>query len=121
VIRAVRDASPSIVLAALGAPKQELWMHREHDVLAPAVLIGVGGTLDFLAGAVRRAPRWMSDNGLEWLYRLAQEPARMAGRYLVRDRAFAWIALRSLWAARARPPSSSAVAPAAAPKPEGQE
>jgi N-acetylglucosaminyldiphosphoundecaprenol N-acetyl-beta-D-mannosaminyltransferase len=102
VVHAIRSAGPAIVLVALGAPKQELWMHRHKDVLAPAVLLGVGGTLDFIAGEVKRAPRWMSDAGLEWAYRLAQEPRRMAGRYLVRDRAFAGIALKSLVAARCR-------------------
>jgi N-acetylglucosaminyldiphosphoundecaprenol N-acetyl-beta-D-mannosaminyltransferase len=100
VVRAIRDAKPALVLVALGAPKQELWMHAQRDALAPSVLLGVGGTLDFLAGAVKRAPRWMSDNGLEWAYRLLQEPSRMAGRYLVRDRAFIRIALRSLVDAR---------------------
>jgi N-acetylglucosaminyldiphosphoundecaprenol N-acetyl-beta-D-mannosaminyltransferase len=96
VVRAIREAAPDLVFVALGAPKQELWMHRHRDVLAPAVLLGVGGTLDFIAGEVKRAPRWMSDAGLEWVYRLAQEPRRMAARYLVRDRAFVRIALREL-------------------------
>ncbi len=100
VVRAVRDAKPALVLVALGAPRQELWMHAHKAELAPAVLLGVGGTLDFLAGEVKRAPSWMSDNGLEWLYRLAQQPRRMAGRYLVRDRAFAGIALRALRTSR---------------------
>lgn len=100
VVAAIRDARPDLVLVALGAPRQELWMHRHKDALAPAVLLGVGGTLDFIAGAVKRAPRWMSEAGLEWLYRLAQQPRRMAGRYLVRDRAFAGIALRALASSR---------------------
>lgn len=96
VVRAVRASASALVLVALGAPKQELWMARHKDVLAPAVLLGLGGTFDFIAGEVKRAPTWMSDAGLEWLYRLAQEPRRMANRYLVRDRAFAGIALRAL-------------------------
>jgi N-acetylglucosaminyldiphosphoundecaprenol N-acetyl-beta-D-mannosaminyltransferase len=100
VIRQVHEAAPDLVYVCLGAPKQELWMAAHRDVLAPSVLLGLGGTLDFLAGDVKRAPAWMSDNGLEWLYRLAQEPTRLAGRYLVRDRAFAWIAARSILAAR---------------------
>jgi N-acetylglucosaminyldiphosphoundecaprenol N-acetyl-beta-D-mannosaminyltransferase len=90
-----------VVLLALGAPKQELWAHEHREALAPAVLIGVGATLDFLAGEVRRAPPWVSEAGLEWLYRLAQEPRRMAGRYLVRDRAFPRIALRT-WLSQRR-------------------
>lgn len=96
VVRTVRDSGAALVLVALGAPKQELWMARHKEVLAPAVMLGLGGTLDFIAGTVKRAPAWMSDAGLEWLYRLAQEPRRMASRYLVRDRAFVGIALRAL-------------------------
>lgn len=100
VVHAIRASRADLVFVALGAPKQELWMARHRSILAPAVLLGLGGTLDFLAGEVKRAPSWMSDAGLEWLYRLAQEPRRMAGRYLVRDRAFAGIALRALREAR---------------------
>jgi N-acetylglucosaminyldiphosphoundecaprenol N-acetyl-beta-D-mannosaminyltransferase len=96
VVDAIKKSGAALVLVALGAPKQELWMRAHKDTLAPAVLLGIGGTLDFLAGAVKRAPPWMSDHGFEWLYRLAQEPRRMAGRYLVRDRAFVGIAIRSL-------------------------
>jgi N-acetylglucosaminyldiphosphoundecaprenol N-acetyl-beta-D-mannosaminyltransferase len=96
VVRALRESGANLVLVALGAPKQGLWMAKHKDVLAPSVLLGVGGTLDFIAGEIKRAPPWMSNNGLEWLYRLAQEPRRMAGRYLVRDRAFLGIALRAV-------------------------
>jgi N-acetylglucosaminyldiphosphoundecaprenol N-acetyl-beta-D-mannosaminyltransferase len=103
VVRAVQEAAPDVVFVCLGAPKQELWMAAHKDALAPAVMIGLGATLDFIAGRVRRAPAWVSDAGLEWLYRLAQEPRRLAGRYLVRDRAFAGIALRTLRAARREP------------------
>lgn len=100
VVRAVQEAAPDLVFVCLGAPKQELWMAAHKDALAPAVMVGLGATLDFIAGRVRRAPAWMSDAGLEWLYRLAKEPRRLAGRYLVRDRAFAGIALRTLRATR---------------------
>jgi N-acetylglucosaminyldiphosphoundecaprenol N-acetyl-beta-D-mannosaminyltransferase len=60
------------------------------------VLIGVGASLDFVAGIQKRAPSWMSKVGLEWLYRLAQEPRRLAARYLLRDPEFALILLRQL-------------------------
>lgn len=96
VVDEVRAARPSLVLVALGAPRQELWMHAHRAALAPAVLLGIGGTLDFLAGEKVRAPRIVSEVGLEWAFRLAQEPRRMAERYLVRDRAFFGIALRTL-------------------------
>lgn len=99
----VKAAKPDLVLVALGAPKQELWSDAVAKELRPAVLIGVGASLDFLAGVVQRAPAWMSDNGLEWLYRLGQEPKRMWKRYLLRDPKFAWILVRELGrGARAR-------------------
>ncbi len=94
----VRAARPHLVLVALGAPKQELWMYRHREALAPAVLLGVGAALDFLAGAVPRAPRWVSRAGLEWLWRLSREPRRLWRRYLVQDALFVavlWRALRT--------------------------
>ena len=96
VLAAVTAAKPAFVLVALGAPKQELWIHAHHHALAPAVLLGIGATLDFIAGDAKRAPQLISRVGMEWLWRLAQEPRRLAHRYLVRDRAFAGIALRAL-------------------------
>lgn len=69
-------------------------MHAVHRELAPAVLLGFGAVVDFLAGNVTRAPRWMSENGLEWAYRLGKEPRRMWRRYLLRDPKFAWIVAR---------------------------
>ncbi len=96
VVAKVSAASPALVLVALGAPRQELWMEAHRQALAPAVLIGIGATLDFLAGEKTRAPRLLSELGLEWAFRLAQEPRRLAHRYLVRDRAFFGIALRTL-------------------------
>ncbi len=80
----VRRAGADLVLVALGAPKAEKFSHECRDELRPAVLVCVGAGLDFVAGAVRRAPRWMSACGLEWLFRLAQEPRRLWRRYLVR-------------------------------------
>lgn len=85
IVRAVHHSGARLVVLALGCPKQELWMARHADALSPAVAIGLGASLDFVAGAVRRAPAWVSDAGLEWAYRLAQEPGRLAHRYLVRD------------------------------------
>jgi N-acetylglucosaminyldiphosphoundecaprenol N-acetyl-beta-D-mannosaminyltransferase len=100
VVAQVRAARPDLVLVALGAPKQERFIHRRARQLAPAVCIGVGATLDFLAGTVRRAPRWMSRAGLEWLFRLIQEPRRLARRYLLNDPRFALIVWRTLQAPR---------------------
>ena len=96
VLSVVEAAKPNLVLVALGCPKQELFMAAHRARLSPAVMLGIGATLDFLAGEVRRAPRWMSEAGLEWTYRILQEPRRMAARYLVRDRAIGPIFLRML-------------------------
>ncbi len=96
----LRAARPDLVLVAFGSPKQELWIHAHAQALAPAVAVAVGASLDFVAGRVKRAPAWMSRAGLEWLYRLAQEPRRLWRRYLVNDPKFAAILLRSLRRAR---------------------
>jgi N-acetylglucosaminyldiphosphoundecaprenol N-acetyl-beta-D-mannosaminyltransferase len=95
IVERVKAASPDLVLVALGSPKQEIWIHRNRAALAPAVLAGVGATLDFLAGRVRRAPPWVSRAGLEWLFRLTLEPKRLARRYLVNDPQFAAIVIRT--------------------------
>jgi N-acetylglucosaminyldiphosphoundecaprenol N-acetyl-beta-D-mannosaminyltransferase len=88
LLETIRVAAPDIVLVALGAPKQELWIQEVRGALAPAVLLAVGASLDFIAGVVPRAPAWMSRSGLEWLYRLGREPQRLWRRYLVRDPRF---------------------------------
>ncbi len=91
----VRAARPDLVLVALGAPKQERWIHRSMASLRPAVAVGVGASLDFLAGRLSRAPAWMSRAGLEWLYRLLQDPRRLAVRYLWKDPRFLLVLLRT--------------------------
>ena len=92
----IEAARPGFLLVALGSPKQEIWIHRHRERLRPAVLLGVGATLEFLAGRVRRAPPWISRSGLEWLFRLALEPRRLARRYLVNDPRFLRIVLSTL-------------------------
>jgi N-acetylglucosaminyldiphosphoundecaprenol N-acetyl-beta-D-mannosaminyltransferase len=96
IVARVKSAKADLVLVALGAPKQELWIDEVVDELRPAVLVGIGASLDFVAGNVRRAPRWMSQNGLEWLFRLGQEPNRLWRRYLLQDPKFVAIVLRTL-------------------------
>jgi N-acetylglucosaminyldiphosphoundecaprenol N-acetyl-beta-D-mannosaminyltransferase len=96
VVARIRAAQPHLVLVALGAPKQELFIHRTADDLRPAVALGIGAGLDFFSGTVKRAPRWMSEAGMEWLYRLGQEPRRLWRRYLVDDPWFLAIVYRGL-------------------------
>ena len=92
----LRNAAANIVLFALGCPKQELLMHRWKGKMGGAIGLGIGATLDFIAGEVKRAPPWMSNMGAEWLFRLGQDPKRLAKRYLVRDTKFLPIAMRML-------------------------
>jgi len=81
ILEQVAAARPDLLVVGLGAPKQELWLHAHRDELEVPVALGVGATIDFLAGERRRAPRWMQQVHLEWLHRLASEPRRLAARY----------------------------------------
>jgi N-acetylglucosaminyldiphosphoundecaprenol N-acetyl-beta-D-mannosaminyltransferase len=78
----INRARPDVVWVGLGVPRQEKWMQRMRERLDAPVLIGVGAAFDFHAGLIRQAPYWMQRYGLEWLFRLAQEPRRLWRRYL---------------------------------------
>jgi len=101
VIEQIRQARPDLLCVAMGSPRQELFLARWRDQLRVPFLMGVGGSFDVVAGLVRRAPRWMQRAGLEWLFRLAQEPRRLWRRYLVDDMAFFSLVLRE-WRAQRR-------------------
>jgi N-acetylglucosaminyldiphosphoundecaprenol N-acetyl-beta-D-mannosaminyltransferase len=96
VLRRITAARPSVLWVGLGMPKQELWMHRVRDRLPGMTLMGVGAAFDMLAGRVSQAPQWMRDAGLEWMYRLAQEPRRLWRRYVLNNPAFMLLLLREL-------------------------
>ena len=96
VLEKATAANPDLVMIALGCPKQELLMDRWHRRMAPAVMLGIGASLDFIAGHAKRSPKWMSRWGLEWAYRLSQDPKRMAERYLFRDAAILHIFCKML-------------------------
>jgi len=83
VIEDINAHGPRIVLVGMGTPKQELWVDRYADRLDGAVVWTVGALFDYVSGHVPRAPRWLADNGLEWIFRLAIEPTRMWRRYLI--------------------------------------
>jgi N-acetylglucosaminyldiphosphoundecaprenol N-acetyl-beta-D-mannosaminyltransferase len=85
MLRVVRRAAPDFLFVALGAPRQDFWIREHQAELQVPVAMGVGCVLDLLAGAVRRAPVWMQRTGLEWAFRLAQEPQRLWRRYLLND------------------------------------
>lgn len=77
VVEAIRESSADCVFVCLGAPKQELWMQKNGHATGAHLLCGLGGSLDVFAGVVERAPRFWSDHGLEWFYRLCKEPRRI--------------------------------------------
>jgi N-acetylglucosaminyldiphosphoundecaprenol N-acetyl-beta-D-mannosaminyltransferase len=81
VIEIVNAASPHLLVVGLGAPRQEIWLHRYSSQLNARVAIAAGATIDFLAGVQRRAPSWIQSARLEWLFRLMTDPRRLAGRY----------------------------------------
>jgi len=82
VVAEINDARPDIVWVGIGVPKQEKWMAAVRPVLDAPVLIGVGAAFDFHAGLVPQAPPWLQRAGLEWAFRLAQEPRRLWRRYI---------------------------------------
>jgi N-acetylglucosaminyldiphosphoundecaprenol N-acetyl-beta-D-mannosaminyltransferase len=96
VIEALREMRPDIVFLCLGSPKQEEWFVQWRDRLPAAIYVGAGAAVDFAAGHARRAPLWMQNACLEWLWRLGQEPGRLAARYLIRAPAFTKIVARSI-------------------------
>jgi len=94
-ISRVKAARPDVVFVALGPPKQELWVDRAGDAIRPAIALGVGASLDFLIGKHKRAPALLRRVGLEWAYRLAQEPRRLWRRYLLEAPRFIGILWRT--------------------------
>lgn len=96
IVRDINAARPDIVWVGLSTPKQERWMASHVGRITAPVLVGVGAAFDFLSGNKRQAPRWMQCNGLEWAFRLAMEPRRLAGRYLRNNPTFVVRALRQL-------------------------
>jgi N-acetylglucosaminyldiphosphoundecaprenol N-acetyl-beta-D-mannosaminyltransferase len=93
---------PDVVWVGIGAPKQEKWMARMRPVLEAPVLVGVGAAFDFIAQRKRQAPGWMQRRGLEWLFRISQEPLRLAPRYLRYNPAFVAAFARQYIRERAR-------------------
>ncbi len=81
IVADIKKAEPDILLAALGVPKQEKWLHKYYKELNVPVSIGVGGTFDVMAGVMKRAPLWMQKAKVEWLFRGLLQPKR-AGRLL---------------------------------------
>jgi N-acetylglucosaminyldiphosphoundecaprenol N-acetyl-beta-D-mannosaminyltransferase len=86
----VEKTSPDVLWVGLSTPKQESWMYDQLYKLNVPVMLGVGAAFDMNSGNLRRAPKWMRDNGLEWLFRLTSEPRRLWRRYLITIPKVAW-------------------------------
>jgi N-acetylglucosaminyldiphosphoundecaprenol N-acetyl-beta-D-mannosaminyltransferase len=82
IVEQINEARPDVLWVGIGVPKQEKWMAHMRERLDVPVMCGVGAAFDFHAGRVPQAPRWMQERGLEWIYRIAQEPRRLLPRYL---------------------------------------
>jgi N-acetylglucosaminyldiphosphoundecaprenol N-acetyl-beta-D-mannosaminyltransferase len=93
ILNGIGAARPDLLVLGFGAPKQEVWLHTHRDRVRAHAAVCAGATIDFLAGEKVRAPLWMRRWGLEWLFRLASEPRRLAGRYALD----AWIFPRLVW------------------------
>jgi N-acetylglucosaminyldiphosphoundecaprenol N-acetyl-beta-D-mannosaminyltransferase len=90
IVQIVQQARPDVLFTAFGTPKQEKWLVRFRDELRVPVAMGVGSSFDYLAGRLKRAPMWMQRAGIEWTYRLMQEPRRLWKRYLLEDPPFVY-------------------------------
>lgn len=96
VVETINSARPDIVWVGISTPKQEVWMAQHVGRLRAAILIGVGAAFDFHAGLKRQAPRWMMRAGLEWMFRMIQEPKRLGPRYLFNNPLFVGLVIGQL-------------------------
>ncbi len=95
IIEMINKSGATVLAIGVGAPKQEKWIYKYKNLLPNIkIFLAVGATINFEAGQVKRAPKWMSEAGLEWFYRLASEPRRLWKRYLVEDVPFFWLILK---------------------------
>lgn len=107
VIDAINQARPDLVVVGMGTPIQELWVAAHRQAIAAPIVWCIGATADFIVGAQPRAPTWMTRHGLEWLSRLANDPRRLFGRYVVGNPLFLARALRQRWSrSKVTPPDS---------------
>jgi N-acetylglucosaminyldiphosphoundecaprenol N-acetyl-beta-D-mannosaminyltransferase len=101
IVAAVNAARPDVLWIGLGSPRQEIWAADHQPRLDVPVILPVGAAFDFHSGRIRRAPKWMQGRGLEWLFRLAVDPRRLAWRYLRTNILFLWLLGRDALGRRA--------------------
>lgn len=95
IVEKIKASGARLLFVAITSPKKENFINKWRDQLGVDFVMGVGGTFDVVAGKVKRAPKWMQNNGLEWLYRVMQEPGRMWKRYATTNSKFAWMLLKA--------------------------
>ncbi len=96
IVDKIKSSKARLLFVAISSPKKEIFINNWKKQFGVDFVMGVGGTFDVISGKVRRAPKWMQKSGLEWLYRVIQEPRRMWKRYLVTNTIFAWIVLKEM-------------------------
>lgn len=95
IIEKVNQSKASVIAVGVGTPKQEKWIAQyKHNFKHAKVILAIGASIDFEAGFINRAPKWVSELGLEWLYRLVHEPKRLFRRYIIDDIPFFWLVLK---------------------------
>jgi N-acetylglucosaminyldiphosphoundecaprenol N-acetyl-beta-D-mannosaminyltransferase len=97
VAQQIYNARPDILFVAITSPKKEIFLNKYKTHIQAPFIMGVGGSFDVVSGLVKRAPKWMQDAGLEWFYRVLQEPGRMWKRYLITNSQFILMVLISKW------------------------
>lgn len=96
IVKSIQQSGAQLLIVAISTPKREYFINRWKEQLGVTFVMGVGGTFDVVAGKVKRAPKWMQVIGLEWLYRLLQEPHRLWKRYFTTHTKFAWLMLQKI-------------------------
>lgn len=95
IVEDIARSNADMLFVAFSSPKKEYWIHKHLQCLNVPFVMGVGGSFDFVAGKIVRAPLWMQKRGLEWLYRLIQEPRRMWRRYIIGNAQFVLLTVRA--------------------------
>lgn len=97
ILQTINTFQPDVLMIGMTAPKQEKWAYQHYNLLKVGHICCIGAVFDFYAGTINRAPQWMIDFSLEWLYRLLKEPRRMWHRYLIGNGKFIWTIVKEKW------------------------
>lgn len=104
IVEIINQSQATVLAVGVGAPKQEKWIYKyKHKLPHVKIFLAVGATIDFEAGVIKRAPKWMSDLGIEWLFRIYCDPQRLWKRYLVEDLPFFWLLLKQKFGVYTQP------------------